>query len=96
MRKIFLTLLLAVALSPLCAFATGVIDLNAADAATLEQVKGIGPSKAAAIVKYREQNGPFASVDDLVRVPGIGEKTLQQLREQFAVSAARKAEARTK
>lgn len=96
MRKILLTLLLALALSPLCAFATGPIDLNAADAATLEQVKGIGPSKAAAIIKYREQNGPFASVDDLVKVPGIGEKSLLQLREQLTVSAAGKAETRTK
>lgn len=81
MTKLLRTLALALALSPLAVMATGPVDVNSADAATLEQIKGIGPAKASAIIQFREANGPFASVDELVRVPGIGEKSLQQLRE---------------
>jgi len=51
------------------------IDINTADAETLAQsISGIGPSKAQAIVDYRTTNGPFASIDDLVKVQGIGFK----------------------
>ena len=52
------------------------IDINTATVEQLEGLKGIGPKKAAAIVKYREANGPFGSIDDLAKVPGIGKKTL--------------------
>lgn len=53
------------------------VNINSADADTIaDSLKGVGPSKAAAIVAYREQNGPFRSVDDLLNVKGIGEKTL--------------------
>ncbi|PRO65082.1 helix-hairpin-helix domain-containing protein [Alkalicoccus urumqiensis] len=58
----------------------GVVIINQADEAAWESLPGIGPSKASAIVQYREENGPFSSVDALVDVPGIGEKTLEQLR----------------
>jgi len=58
------------------------VNINTADAATLAQgVNGIGPSKAQAIVDYRAANGSFASVDDLVKVQGIGFKTLDRIRE---------------
>jgi len=50
----------------------GAVDINTADAATLESLPGIGPATAAAIVAYREANGPFGSVDDLQNVKGIG------------------------
>jgi competence protein ComEA len=56
------------------------IDLNTASAMELEKgLKGIGPSKAGAIVEYREAHGPFTSVNDLTKVPGIKEKTLEKL-----------------
>lgn len=87
MMKLLRSLILALALSPLAAMAVGSVDINTADAASLEQVKGIGPTKASAIVKFREQNGPFASVDDLVQVPGLGEKTVAQIRDQLSVGA---------
>ena len=48
------------------------VDLNAASAAELETLPGVGPATAAAIVDDRERHGPFASVDELERVPGIG------------------------
>ncbi len=49
-----------------------IVNLNTADAATLEALPGIGPATAQAIIAYREANGPFASVDDLQNVKGIG------------------------
>ena len=57
-----------------------VIDLNAADAYDLDRLPGIGPAKAEAILVYREEHGPFQSVDDLLAVSGIGEVTLEDLR----------------
>lgn len=87
MKRLLRSLILALALSPLAAIATGPVDINAADAAALEQVKGIGPAKASAIIQFREQNGPFASVDDLVQVPGLGEKTVAMIRDQLRVGS---------
>ena len=49
------------------------INVNTATAEQLEALPGIGPTLAAAIVQERERNGPFRSVDDLTRVPGIGD-----------------------
>lgn len=88
MKKLFGILFLALLLSAPPALAA--VDLNTADAATLEQVKGIGPAKAAAIVDYRQANGPFKSVDELVNVPGIGEKTVEQLRDQVSIGTSSK------
>jgi len=57
------------------------VNVNTADAATLAvSLVGVGATKAQAIVAYREENGPFASADDLVSVKGIGTKTLERNR----------------
>ncbi|MFM8848121.1 MAG: helix-hairpin-helix domain-containing protein [Actinomycetota bacterium] len=56
------------------------IDLNAATAADLDVLPGVGPATAAAIVRAREAKGGFTSVDDLLDVPGIGEAKLEALR----------------
>jgi competence protein ComEA len=61
------------------------LDLNSASAEQLDQLDGIGPGMAAAILKYRDQHGGFGSVDELGDVPGIGEKRLASLREQVRV-----------
>jgi competence protein ComEA len=61
--------------------ASGPVDLNAATTSELDQLPGIGPATAAAIVEYREQNGPFATVDDLLDVPGIGPAKLDAVRD---------------
>jgi len=58
----------------------GLLDLNRASAADLEQLPGIGPAKAKAIVEHRERYGPFRSVDDLLNVKGIGPKLMERLR----------------
>lgn len=96
MRKLITSLFFAIALSPLGVLAAGSVDLNTADAAALESIKGIGPTRAAAIIEYRNTHGPFATVDELVKVPGIGDKSVQQLRDQLNVTSAKKGEARTK
>ncbi|WOF24651.1 ComEA family DNA-binding protein [Microbacterium betulae] len=58
----------------------GVVDVNTADAAALETLPRIGPTLAGRIVAWREENGPFTTVDDLLAVSGIGDKMLETLR----------------
>jgi competence protein ComEA len=52
------------------------ININTASVEELQQMKGVGETRAQAIVAYRDQNGPFEQVDDLLEVNGIGESTL--------------------
>jgi competence protein ComEA len=61
------------------------LDLNSATASELEELPGIGPKLARAIVAYREEHDPFRSVDDLLRVPGIGPATLERIRDLVTV-----------
>jgi len=75
-------LLFLAAAVPLSVLAASV-NINTATAVELEGLSGIGPAKAEAIVKDREANGPFASVEDLTRVSGIGEKTVEKLSGQI-------------
>lgn len=63
----------------------GLVDLNTADAAALESLPGVGPVTASSILAWRTANGPFASVDQLVEVDGIGPATLARLRPLVAV-----------
>lgn len=67
------------------------ININTASAAELASIKGIGPSKAQAIVDHRDKNGGFKSVDDLKLVRGIGDKMLEQLRPQVTIDGAQAA-----
>jgi competence protein ComEA len=64
---------------------SGLINVNTASATELETLSGIGEVLAATIVEYRTQNGPFASVDDLLDVSGIGPATLEEIRDQVTV-----------
>lgn len=65
--------------------AAAVVNINTADAASLETLPGIGAGKAAAIVQYRDENGPFSAVADLQNVDGIGEVTLEKLKDKVSV-----------
>ncbi|TCW37735.1 competence protein ComEA [Laceyella sacchari] len=65
--------------------ASGKINVNTATVEELDKLNGIGPSKAEAIVRYREEHGPFQSVEDIAQVPGIGAKTVEKFREQITV-----------
>lgn len=69
----------------------GPVDINSADAETLAaELNGVGTEKAAAIVAYREANGPFQSADELSAVTGIGEKTVEKNRDNIIVSSKKK------
>lgn len=59
-----------------------VVSLNTADLVALDSLPGVGPVTAEAIVAWREENGPFRSVEDLLDVKGIGEATLAELRDR--------------
>ncbi|MFD2189716.1 ComEA family DNA-binding protein [Pistricoccus aurantiacus] len=59
------------------------ININTASAELLAELPGIGEIKASAIVENRQANGAFSSVDDLARVKGIGENTIDKLRDQI-------------
>jgi competence protein ComEA len=61
------------------------IDINRATATELESLPGIGPATAAAIIEHRERHGPFARVDDMLAVRGIGEAKLAALRDRVHV-----------
>ncbi|VVN11172.1 ComEA family DNA-binding protein [Pseudomonas fluorescens] len=66
---------------------SGKVDLNKADAPTLQsELSGIGEAKAKAIVAYRESNGAFSSVDELLEVKGIGKALLDKNREKLVVN----------
>ena len=60
------------------------IDINSAPVEDLQRLPGIGEKRAQAIVAWREEHGPFQSVDELVQVSGIGEKLLAGLRDYAA------------
>ena len=64
---------------------SGLIDLNQADAQTLETLPGIGEVLAQRIVEYRTANGPFQSVEELLQVSGIGESKLAAIRDAITV-----------
>jgi competence protein ComEA len=66
------------------------LDINQASVAELTELPGIGPAKAAAIVAER-QHRPFTSIEDLTRVSGVGERTLEQLRDRISVGDASEA-----
>jgi len=80
MRRLFSLFLLLFSLP-----AWAAVNLNTADQAELETLPGIGSSKAAAIIQYRTDHGPFKTVDELDNVSGIGPSTLASLRDLVTV-----------
>lgn len=83
MKKLLLTLACSLMLA-LPAWAA-LVNINTATQAELEQLNGIGPKKAQAIIKYRKQHGAFKSINELEEVPGIGPTTLEKLRKNITV-----------
>ena len=63
----------------------GMIHINSATPSELEQLPGVGPVLAGRIAAYRDENGPFATVEDLLDVSGIGEGKLETLRDSVAL-----------
>ena len=64
---------------------TGKININTASQAELMELDGIGETKAKAIIEYREKNGSFKQLEDLMNVTGIGEKTFEKLKEKISL-----------
>ena len=67
--------------------AGAIVNLNTATASELEALPGIGPKMAQRIVEYREKNGVFKKVEDLMNVKGIGEKNFLKLKNNLTVAA---------
>jgi competence protein ComEA len=83
-------LLAGLLLSLMCiAQAWAAVDLNKANQAELESIKGIGPKKAKAIIEHRDKNGPFKSVDDLAKVKGFGKASVDKVRKELSVGEAK-------
>lgn len=73
---------------PAAATAASPVNLNTATAAQLETLPGIGPRAAERILEYRQKNGSFKKIEELMNVKGIGEKSFLKLKPLIAVSSA--------
>ena len=82
MKQVLLTLFFLLFFAT-AAFAK--VNINTATAPELTALPGIGQAKAGAIIKYREANGPFKSVDELNNVKGIGDKILENIKNEITV-----------
>lgn len=63
----------------------GKININTADGKELERLSGIGEKNARAIIAYRAENGAFQQTEDIMDVPGIGEKTFEKMKDDICV-----------
>ena len=89
--RILSSLLLSAGLVLCClTAAAGPVDINSADASTLaKELNGVGPARAQAIVAYRNEHGPFKSVDDLALVKNIPRKLIENNRDLLRVDGAK-------
>lgn len=85
MKAVRAFLVASVLSTALVVLAAEPVNINAADAQTLATLKGIGEKRAEAIIEYRSKHGPFVSIEDLVKVKGIGAKTLEKNRDNMTV-----------
>jgi competence protein ComEA len=69
--------------------AGAVVNINTATAAELDALPGIGAKTAALIIEYRQKNGPFKKIEELMNVRGVGEKNFLKLKPQLTVGAAK-------
>ena len=61
------------------------VDINRANMEELETLPGVGPSTAEAIINFREENGPFKTIEDLMLVPGIKEGRFERMKDRLRV-----------
>jgi len=74
---------------------TGTININTASAADLQRLPGIGAKTASRVIEYRQKNGPFKKVEELMNVRGVGEKSFLKLKGQISVGAGKAESAST-
>jgi len=72
--------------------AVGIVNINTATAKDLEALPGVGPKTAERIVEYRQKNGPFKKIEELMNVRGLGEKNFLKLKEHLTVGAPKTAD----
>ena len=85
-KKVLMSLFLAMVLSTGLVYAMDKVNLNTATKSELQALNCLGEATAAAIIQYREENGMFKSVEDLVNVKGIGSKKVEKLTDSVTVS----------
>lgn len=85
MKAIRAFLVASVLATALVVLAAEPVNINTADAQTLATLEGIGEKRAEAIIEYRSKHGPFVSIEDLIKVKGIGVKTLEKNRDSMTV-----------
>src|SRR5688500_11179494 len=78
-------LIIALAALLFCGTSIAAVNLNTASKDELVALPGIGPAKAQAIIDYRNQHGPFKSIDELRKVKGIGEKLFVQIKPEVSI-----------
>ena len=93
-RKFFLIVLVVFLIGPISVIQVSAgdvekININTASAGELMQLKGVGPKYSAAIIAYREKNGPYKMPEDIMQVSGIGQKTFEKNREIIIVEEPR-------
>ena len=71
---------------------TGAVNLNTATVADLQTLPGIGAATAGRIIEYRQKNGPFKKIEELMNVRGVGEKSFLKLKPRLTVGAPKAAE----
>ena len=83
MKKLLLVFVMWFAI---CGIALAAVNINTATKDELVSLKGVGEKRAQAIIDYRKKNGPFKTVDDLEKVPGIGPGIMKQIKSHISVS----------
>ena len=89
MKQILLSMVMALFIAIGSAWAGDAVNINTANVKELQKVHGIGHKTAARIVAYRDEHGVFKSVDGLLKVKGIGKKTLAKTRDELTVGKAK-------
>ena len=90
-KRLFVSLLVSMAMLAPLQVDAGPVDINTADAATLASaIQGVGEKKAATIVAYRDMHGPFMRIVDLSNVKGIGQGTIEKNRQNLEVGSTDK------
>jgi competence protein ComEA len=64
---------------------SGLININTADSAALQEIPGVGPATAEKIISYRNENGKFNTIEDIKSVSGIGDKTFEKMKKKITV-----------
>ena len=68
---------------------TAVVNLNSATVAEIASLPGIGPKTADLVVQYRQKNGPFKKIEEIMNVRGVGEKSFLKIKDRLTVAAAK-------